>query len=123
MQDRVQHMTGAKGPASPLFGGAAVDCDVHVSVPSVKAIMPYLDAYWRQQFTTRGIDRLSWNMTSDPPNAPIMIRPDRRPANGRPGSDYSILKDKCLDVFGTAAAILRPKRSSAGRMIRASCRF
>ncbi len=88
-----------------LFNGRAVDCDVHVSVPSVKALLPYLDNYWRQQFLTRGIDRISWNMTSDPPNAPIMIRPDRRPANGRPGSDFSILKDKHLDVFGPGAAI------------------
>ena len=105
MQDRTGHSIPAKGAAAGLFGGAAVDCDVHVSVPSVKALLPYLDSYWRQQFVTRGIDRLSWNMTSDPPNAPIMIRPDRRPTNGRPGSDYSILKDKCLDLFGPSAAI------------------
>ena len=88
-----------------LFKGRAVDCDVHVSVPSVKALLPYLDSYWRQQFLTRGIDRISWNMTSDPPNAPIMIRPDRRPAHGRPGSDFSILKDRHLDLFGPSAAI------------------
>jgi len=71
----------------------------------VKALLPYLDSYWRQQFVTRGIDRISWNMTSDPPNAPIMIRPDRRPAHGRPGSDFAILKDRHLDVFGPSAAI------------------
>jgi predicted TIM-barrel fold metal-dependent hydrolase len=105
MQDRADQRIPAKPPVCGLFGGAAVDCDVHISVPSIKALLPYLDAYWRQQFITRGIDRLSWNMTSDPPNAPIMIRPDRRPANGRPGSDFSILKDRHLDVFGPSAAI------------------
>jgi predicted TIM-barrel fold metal-dependent hydrolase len=98
--------TMATGSANGgLYKGRAVDCDVHVSVPSVKALLPYLDTYWRQQFLTRGIDRISWNMTSDPPNAPIMVRPDRRPANGRPGSDFSILKDRHLDVFGPSAAI------------------
>jgi len=105
MQDRADQRIPAKPQVCGLFGGAAVDCDVHISVPSIKALLPYLDAYWRQQFITRGIDRLSWNMTSDPPNAPIMIRPDRRPANGRPGSDFSILKDRHLDVFGPSAAI------------------
>ena len=53
-----------------VFGSPAIDCDLHVSVPSIKALVPYLDAYWRQQFLTRGIDKLSWNMTSEPPNAP-----------------------------------------------------
>jgi len=105
MQDRADQRIPAKPQVCGLFGGAAVDCDVHISVPSIKALLPYLDAYWHQQFITRGIDRLSWNMTSDPPNAPIMIRPDRRPANGRPGSDFSILKDRHLDVFGPSAAI------------------
>ena len=105
MKDRADHTMAAERSSGGLFNGRAVDCDVHVSVPSVKALLPYLDSYWRQQFVTRGIDRISWNMTSDPPNAPIMIRPDRRPATGRPGSDFSILKDRHLDLFGPAAAI------------------
>ena len=105
MTDQADHTIAAERTNGGLFGGRAVDCDVHVSVPSVKALLPYLDSYWRQQFVTRGIDRISWNMTSDPPNAPIMIRPDRRPAIGRPGSDFSILKDRHLDVFGPSAAI------------------
>lgn len=99
------HTMAAGSANGGLYKGRAVDCDVHVSVPSVKALLPYLDSYWRQQFLTRGIDRISWNMTSDPPNAPIMVRPNRRPANGRPGSDFSILKDRHLDVFGPSAAI------------------
>ncbi len=105
MTGEVDHTMVAERKSGGLFKGRAVDCDVHVSVPSVKALLPYLDSYWRQQFVTRGIDRISWNMTSDPPNAPIMIRPDRRPANGRPGSDFSILKDRHLDLFGPSAAI------------------
>ena len=105
MTGQADQITATERTSGGLFKGRAVDCDVHVSVPSVKALLPYLDSYWRQQFVTRGIDRISWNMTSDPPNAPIMIRPDRRPATGRPGSDFSILKDRHLDLFGPAAAI------------------
>ena len=105
MTGQADQITATERTSGGLFKGRAVDCDVHVSVPSVKALLPYLDSYWRQQFVTRGIDRISWNMTSDPPNAPIMIRPDRRPATGRPGSDFSILKDRHLDLFGPSAAI------------------
>ena len=105
MTGQADQITATERTSGGLFKGRAVDCDVHVSVPSVKALLPYLDSYWRQQFVTRGIDRISWNMTSDPPNAPIMIRPDRRPAHGRPGSDFSILKDRHLDLFRPSAAI------------------
>ena len=88
-----------------IFGPPAIDCDVHISVPSIKAIMPYLDEYWRAQFVNRGIDLVSWNMTSEPPNAPIAARPDWRPANGRAGTDLALLQAKALDAFGTSIAI------------------
>ena len=70
MTGQADQITATERTSGGLFKGRAVDCDVHVSVPSVKALLPYLDSYWRQQFVTRGIDRISWNMTSDPPNAP-----------------------------------------------------
>ena len=75
-----------------IFGHPAIDCDVHPAVPSVKTLMPYFDEYWREQFTARGIDRLNFIMTSQPPNAPITSRPDwRLPAGAKPGSDPAIL--------------------------------
>ena len=92
-------------PAAPsVFGPPAIDCDVHVAVPSVKTLLPYLDDYWRDQFLTRGIDRISWNMTGDPPNAPISARPDWRPQAGKPGTDLDLLRG-ALDAFGSSAAI------------------
>ncbi len=97
---------GARSGGRSVFGPPAIDCDAHASVPSIKALMPYLDAYWRQQFTTRGIDRLSWNLTSDPPNAPISGRPDWRPKEGRPGTSLDLLREKVLDGFGVSHAIL-----------------
>jgi hypothetical protein len=88
-----------------VFGSPAVDCDLHISVPSTKVLLPYLDTYWREAFLTRGIDKISWTMTCDPPNAPISGRPDWRPSGGRPGTDIGLLRTKALDAFGTTIAI------------------
>jgi predicted TIM-barrel fold metal-dependent hydrolase len=93
------------GARPSIFGPPAIDCDVHIAVPSITAIMPYLDEYWRAQFLNRGIDRLSWNMTSEPPNAPINARLDWRPPSGKPGTDLATLSEKGLDAFGTTIAI------------------
>jgi predicted TIM-barrel fold metal-dependent hydrolase len=93
------------GERPSVFGPPAIDCDLHIAVPSIKAIMPYLDEYWRAQFLNRGIDRLSWNMTSEPPNAPINARPDWKPESGKPGTDLATLRQKALDDFGTTIAI------------------
>jgi predicted TIM-barrel fold metal-dependent hydrolase len=95
----------ARSHGASIFGSPAIDCDLHIAVPSIKVLMPYLDAYWRQQFLTRGIDRLSWNLTSDPPNAPISGRPDWRPATGKPGTSLDLLRSKALDGFGVDFAI------------------
>jgi predicted TIM-barrel fold metal-dependent hydrolase len=96
----------ARRERQSVFGPPAIDCDAHVSVPAVRVLLPYLDAYWRQQFLTRGIDKLSWNLTSDPPNAPISGRPDWRPKEGKPGASFDLLKAQALDGFGVTAAIL-----------------
>jgi predicted TIM-barrel fold metal-dependent hydrolase len=88
-----------------IFGAPAIDCDVHIAVPGVPSIMPYLDDYWRSAFEMRGIVRTSWNMTSDPPGAPISGRPDWRPATGKPGTSLDLLREKALDGFGASLAI------------------
>ena len=51
----------------------AIDCDVHPTVPSVKALLPYLDDYWRDSVQERGIDSLE--TVTYPPNAPLTSRP------------------------------------------------
>ena len=86
----------------PTLG--AIDCDVHVAVPSGAALLPYCDEYWRDQFRIRGIDRLDFSLTAYPPNAPLSARPDWRPGQGPPGSDLGLLRDH-LDRFGVRAAI------------------
>ena len=87
----------------PITQGA-IDCDVHVSVPSVAALLPYCDEYWADQFRIRGIDRMDFSLTSYPTNAPLSARPDWRRARGVPGSDLGLLRAH-LDHFGLRAAV------------------
>lgn len=91
-------------PAPSIFGVEAIDCDVHIAVPSLNVLLPYLDDYWREAVVTRGLDRHSLNMTGQPANAPIFARPDWRPARGAPGTDLGVLRE-ALDAFGTKFAI------------------
>ncbi len=106
MAGATQEMMTGPAARNSVFGHPAIDCDAHVAVPSMRALMPYLDDYWRNQFTLRGIDKLSLNLTSDPPNAPISGRPDWRPGEGKPGSSLPLLREKALDGFGLRFAIV-----------------
>lgn len=87
---------------APTTSGA-IDCDVHVAVPSTKALLPYLEEHWADAITQRGIDGL--DLVSFPPNAPPSCRPDWRPARGKPGTSLELLQRHALDGFGTANAI------------------
>jgi predicted TIM-barrel fold metal-dependent hydrolase len=97
--------TGNAANAVGLFRGEAIDCDVHVAVPSMNVLTPFLDDYWREAVTTRGLDRHNMNITGQPANAPINARPDWRPKQGNPGTDLATLQSQ-LDTFGTKYAIL-----------------
>ena len=32
----------------------AIDCDIHPAVPNMRALLPYLDEYWRDAIVSRG---------------------------------------------------------------------
>jgi uncharacterized protein len=87
----------------PLKGG--VDCDLHPAMPSAKALLPYLDAYWRDQLVDRHIDRFAFTLTSYPPNSPLSARPDWRQPDGAPGGDIDMIRRQALDPFGSRFAI------------------
>src|SRR6266851_320366 len=84
---------------SPIAGG--VDCDLHPAVPHLTSLVPYMNDYWRDQVTTRGMTDLV--SQSYPPNSPITSRPDWRPAKGKPGSDLDDMKAQALNRFGIHA--------------------
>jgi uncharacterized protein len=54
----------------------SIDCDVHPSVPGMRALTPYLEDFWRDSVEDRGIASLE--SISYPPNAPISARSDFR---------------------------------------------
>jgi predicted TIM-barrel fold metal-dependent hydrolase len=92
----------------------SIDCDVHPSVPGMRALMPYLDEFWRDSVEDRGIDSLE--SISYPPNAPISARPDFRApppypppqaGEGREGVATSIgeLQAQVFDRWGAGLAI------------------
>lgn len=83
----------------------AIDCDLHPAVPNTRALLPYLDDYWRDQIVNRHIDKTAFTLTSYPPNSPLSGRPDWRPTTGLPGSDLGMIRRQALDAFGTRFAI------------------
>src|SRR3954471_18649194 len=89
---------------SPIAGG--VDCDLHPAVPHLTSLLPYMNDYWRDQVTTRGMTDLV--SQSYPTNSPITARPDWRPAKGKPGSSLGDMKAQALGRFEVAYGICNP---------------
>jgi predicted TIM-barrel fold metal-dependent hydrolase len=85
-----------------------VDCDVHPAVSSTRALLPYLDGYWSDtvQMVMPGIQQLELN--SYPPNAPLSVRPDWRPPEGKAAGDLAQLRTHILDPFDVRFAICNP---------------
>ncbi len=88
------------------FTQGAIDCDIHPGVPGIKALLPYMDEHWQDAFVQRGMD--NFDLASYPPGAPISCRPDWRPREGKPGTDFSQLRTQALDGFGARFAICNP---------------
>jgi predicted TIM-barrel fold metal-dependent hydrolase len=79
----------------------AIDCDAHPTVPGMKALLPHLEEYWRDQVEERGISSLE--SISYPPNAPLSARADWRGKGGLAGTDVGEL---CRTVFGRLGSSL-----------------
>jgi len=81
-----------------------VDCDIHPGLEGTRTtLLPYLDEHWQEQVISRGIDGL--DLMSYPPSMPLCCRPDWRPKDGKPGSNFELLKAQALDAFDTSHAI------------------
>jgi len=96
----------SRDPASPTTTAPAViDCDVHVNVPNVQALFPYLPAHWREH-----INQTLFKGPVDsiyPRNAPISARPGSTPPDGAvASSDLGLLQEQVLDRPGCELAIL-----------------
>lgn len=58
----------------------AIDCDVHPTIPDNKALLPYLDSFWRDSVESRGINSLE--SISYPTKSPLTSRPEWRDKSG-----------------------------------------
>jgi predicted TIM-barrel fold metal-dependent hydrolase len=83
---------------------AAIDCDVHPTVPAMTALSPYLDDFWRAAVVERGINSLE--TVTYPPNAPLTARPQWRDKNGRAATSAAELTAQVCDRWQAGIAIL-----------------
>jgi predicted TIM-barrel fold metal-dependent hydrolase len=82
----------------------AIDCDVHPTVPSVKALLPYLDDYWRETVQERGINSLE--TVAYPVNSPLTSRPEWRGKDGQASTDATTLGAQVFGRWRAGTAIL-----------------
>jgi hypothetical protein len=78
-----------------------IDCDVHPSVPTIKELLPYFDAYWQEMIEVRGID--GFVSGAYPPNAPLTCRPDFRTETSE--AALAKLRGNVLGKWGSELAI------------------
>ena len=74
----------------------AIDCDLHLPLPTTRALLPYLVEFWREQLTTRYIDRTNFQMMSYPADWNV-AREGETPLDA--------LRRRALDPFGTRIAV------------------
>jgi uncharacterized protein len=89
--------------APPL---GAIDCDIHVTPPTTRALLPYFEPYWREHVERRGLERDNFEISSYPANAAINKRPDWALENALPGSSLPALQAHVLDHFKLQFGIL-----------------
>jgi predicted TIM-barrel fold metal-dependent hydrolase len=70
------------------------------------ALVPYLEPYWQEQVTVRGIDGM--DLASFPLQMQAHGRADWREGGGKPGSSLQRLRRDALDGFGSHLAICNP---------------
>jgi predicted TIM-barrel fold metal-dependent hydrolase len=81
-----------------------VDCDLHPAPPTMKQLLPFLDAHWRESMVSRGVGDLV--LGAYPPNAPLTARPDWRAGADRPAATVEALRAQALDPWNTRIGIL-----------------
>ena len=82
----------------------AIDCDVHPTVPDNKALLPYLDEFWRDSVVSRGINSLE--LISYPTRSPLTSRPEWRGKDGFAATDPRDLAAQVFDRWQAGTAIL-----------------
>jgi predicted TIM-barrel fold metal-dependent hydrolase len=85
---------------------SVIDCDIHVNVPKVEALFPYLPPYWVEHIT-----HTVFKGPTDypyPANAPLTARPESRPDDSTaPASRLDLIQAQVLDALNVEAGILQ----------------
>jgi predicted TIM-barrel fold metal-dependent hydrolase len=95
--------TRRDGPSGAATSAGLIDCDVHVTVPNVQALFPYLPQHWVEhvnQSVFKGAVA-----TYYPPRSPVAARPGSAPPDGPAGSSLDLLQSQVLDPLGVDIAI------------------
>ena len=100
----MQQSTGALAPRGMDLGQAVIDTDIHVNVPSEKALFPYLNDHWREYLRYSAF-RLPTD-TAYPKNAPTSALPTTTPENGTAGSSLDLVRSQVLDAWNVEVGIL-----------------
>jgi len=92
------------------FAQPVIDTDIHCTVPSARALFPYLSAHWREYITNSSfkgpVD------TSYPSGAPSSaLAGTRPPEGGPPGSSLQLIREQVLDAWNVEVGILNPAYS------------
>jgi len=80
-----------------------IDCDVHVEPPSMAALLPYLDPYWRELIRS---GRLGTGHRLYPASEPLSARPEARAAGSFPPHSYAELQAQLLAPYSPVAVVL-----------------
>src|SRR5216683_2879565 len=82
------------------FGQPVVDADIHVTVPSVETLFPYLSDHWREYIRTSAFKGAV--DTAYPPRAPTTVQP----GNPQPDGTLAQIQAQVLDAWGVEVGIL-----------------
>ncbi|MCA9878527.1 MAG: amidohydrolase [Thermomicrobiales bacterium] len=88
---------------------ATIDADIHNTVPSERALLPYLPPAWRAYYEQFGFRNYRYTGAYYPRVSPAAARTDAWPPNGAPpGADLPFLREQLLDAWGIEYGILNP---------------
>ena len=91
--------------SQPTTWRGVIDCDLHNTVPSIHALVPYLSTHWREYITQSAFRGPS--DTAYPAGAPTSTRPGAKPLDGSPpGSSLALLQQHVLDRYNVDIGIL-----------------
>ena len=81
-----------------------IDCDIHCTVPSIRALFPYLSDYWIETIEQDRLQRATDNYY--PSGAALSARPAPRRRAAPAASDLELVRSQALDRQNVELAIL-----------------